>query len=160
MGSFSDLFGGGRPKNTPLELAQRMMASFDKAILLVVNESSIKQFVDVEKAILATNLFILGALDCCSQRAKLTDGDFGEFISTYFKAKNVQGPYIEILMRYFLNMLSCPPAMECVITGGSVCNGFFNGDTMVMLRAPLTIASCCENPDFPATPGHLAVKFM
>jgi hypothetical protein len=146
----------GDNKNiTPFDAALKCVLIYHKACLLGIANW---EYTDKEKAHLATQLYFLGAVDCASQRHKLSDTQFGELIIAFFQTIGENEMYATFMAKFFLKMKSMPSAMKCVIEGGEAFNKWLNGNSMIPGCAMMRLEKFIDDPDFPASVGHLYAK--
>lgn len=146
----------GKNENiTPFEAALKRVLLYHQACLLNIANW---EFADEEKADLAKHLYFLGAVDCSSQRHNLSDTQFADLIEAFFQKVGANEMYAGFLGIFFVKMDSVPSAKKCVIEGGDHFNRWLNGNTMVPMCSIRTLEKYCDDPDFPASVGHLYVK--
>jgi len=112
---------------------------------------------DKDKSDLAIHLYFLGTVDCSSQMHDLSDTQFVDLASTFFRKIGVTDEYAKMLLTFFLKMHKVPAAMKCVIEGGQHFGKWLNGNKDVPFCSIQTIERFCDNLEFPSSTGHLYV---
>jgi len=138
------------PKKGALDVATSLYSFISVGIDLIETDLP-------EKVQIATNLYMVGVLDCLSQRFNLSEEEFFEITLVFFRTIGLNDVYIDLLMKFFTNMQKHPKAKECVIKGGTTCNDWLNGNKSIPIATKLFIEEFVEDQDFPNTPGHLYV---
>lgn len=139
----------------PFNTALKQLLLYHEACMLFIANW---EYADKEKAELATHLYFLGAIDCSSQRHNLSDIQFANLITAFFQAVKAKEMYAMFMGVFFLKMNSVPSAMKCVIEGGEHFNRWLNGNSSIPMCSVTALEEFCEDPDFPASVGHLYVK--
>ena len=139
----------------PFDAALKRLLLYHKACMLTIHNW---EYPNEEKTDLATQLYFLGALDCASQQHRLSDMQFADFIVSFFHKIGVDEMYARFLGVFFVKMDSVPSAKKCIIEGGENFNKWLNGNSMTPRCLIRTLEKYCDDPNFPASVGHLYVK--
>lgn len=148
------MFNLFKKKKSPKEVAFNTATGLYGIVSAAANSIESNQ---PEKVELATNLYMLGVLDCLSQRFNMTEEGFFDLLINFYEAIGLNGTYMEVLMLFFTKMEKLPKARECVVEGGKNCNEFLNGNTSIPVAAMWLIEGFVEDKDFPDSAGHVYV---
>ena len=140
---------------TPFDAALKRLLLYHEACMLIFHNW---EYPSEEKAELATQLYFLGAIDCSSQRHSLSDMQFAELIVAFFQTIGLNDMYARFMGVFFVKMDTVPSAKKCVIEGGEHFNKWLNGNSTIPVCLIRTLEKHCDDPDFPASVGHLYVK--
>jgi len=146
---------GENENTTAFDAALKRLLLYHYACMLGIRSW---EYPNEEKADLAKHLYFLGAVDCSSQRHNLSDMQFADLIVAFFHKIEANEMYASFLGVFFVKMDSVPSAKKCVIEGGEHFNKWLNGNSMISICSIRTLEKCCDDPDFPASVGHLYVE--
>jgi len=149
LGFISRLFGEAFPSNlTAKEVALKRVSLYYEACQVGIGCIGAQEKEEIQIIHAATNIYMLGVLDSASQRHGLSDKDFLELVTDFFKGIGVRHEGVFLLLALFENMASYPSAMQCIIEGGKNFNEWANGNSM----SPLGVKLAAEDfyKDVPA----------
>jgi hypothetical protein len=113
-----------------------------------------------DKGQLAYNLLLYGAMDAACQAAQVPDDLFLALVEQFFVFRGRTSEYARVLIGLSQDQAASNAAFLANIEGGNVLKDWLRGNEMAPVSLTERVKKYIDDPTFPATPGHLAVRLM